>query len=405
MKVDNTLFGKKIDFLLVYMLIGFVFLSFRGMPWGSGSSSVMAFMLFFAGVFGTFVFKWKELKLGPKVIYIPLLLILYSAFIWLFLDWDKIGSSIFFLIVMIFMFGIYVTAISKGHNLTYFAVPIIIILSFSVMWDGIDRLIQHEIFIARATGFSDNTDQIASILTVCIFLLRGKWKWLAFPAVGTILFTGSYWALMALVGCSLIAICKREVHLSRRFLLAVGVCVLVLFIAVTSSTNLRERVWQEDKVRAVIEERDFRAADSLDTRWYQNESVIDNFSFVGHGFYLETNKDGDIMTEQGRYGINIHNVPMLLLDDIGLLASLAWTFVTLSAIWVSKRYRYALLAIFIMSATGSADWWWFNLWMPFYFALLGLVSLEVMESKYVPRWEKYRGYYWKRFKRNSPKTQ
>ncbi len=398
-KKARTFFGRKVDFLLVYMIIGFVFLAFRGMPWGTGSSSVMAFMLFFAGVFGTLWFKRKSLTVGPKTIYMPLLVIVYSAFIWLFLEWDQIGSSIFFFVVMVFMFLIYVTALNKGHNLTWFAVPIICILSVSVMYDGLDRILHHEDFIGRATGFSDNTDQVASILAVCIFLLRDRWKWLAFPAMATILLTGSYWAVMALLGCAFVAICKREVSLSKQFLTALGTGILILLMIVVTSDSIRDRIWQEEKVRDVIEERDLRAADSLDTRAYQYESVIQNFSFVGHGFYLETNKDGDILTEQGRYGINIHNVPMLLLDDIGLLAALAWIFVTLVAIWVSKRYRYALLAVFIMSVTGSADWWWFNLWMPFYFTLIGLVSLEVMEGKAVPKWEKYREHYPKRFKR------
>ena len=396
----RTFFGRKVDFLLLYMIIGFVFLTFRGMPWGTGSSSVMAFMLFFAGVFGTLFFKRKELQLGSRFIYVPLLVIVASSFLWLFLDFDKIGSSLFFFIVMAFMFCIYVTAIKKGHNLTYFAVPVICILSVSVIWDGLSRLLHSEAFIARATGFSENTDQIASILVVCIFLLKGKWKWLAFPAMFTILFTGSYWAFMALVGCAIAACVFGEVNLSKRFVLTLLSMILLLVIVVASSGSIQERVWQSEKVKAVWEEKDLRAADSLDIRFYQNESVIENFNIIGHGFYLETNKDGDILTEQGRYGINIHNVPLLLLDDIGLLASLAWAFVTMIAIWVSKRYRYALLAIFIMSVTGSADWWWFNLWMPIYFALLGLVSLEIMESKQVPKWERYRGLNWKSIKKS-----
>lgn len=385
----KTIFGRKVDFLLVYMIIGFVFLSFRGMPWGSGSSSVMAFMLFFAGVFGTLWFKRNELSLGPKTIYIPLLLIVASSFLWIFLD-DELGIGIFYFFTLSFMFLIYLTAIKKGHDLTWFVVPIIIILCISVVWDGLDRLSQHQAFIARATGFSANTDQIASILAVCIFLLRGKWKWLAFPAMVTILFTGSYWALAALVGCSFVAIVKREVNLSRRFLLVLGCFIVGLTITVSVYDSLRERVWQDYQVIGAWEERSLRGSQSIDRRLDTAELVFENFSFVGHGLDLESDEDGGLHGQDNRYGINVHNVPLILLDNMGVVASLAWIFVTLFAIWVSKRYRYALLAIFIMSVTGSGDWWWFNLWMPFYFALIGLVALEIRERENTPRWLKYR---------------
>lgn len=397
----KMLFGRKVDFLLLYMIIGFVFLSFRGMPWGTGSSTVLAFMLFFAGVFGTLWFKRKELSFGPKVVYIPLLLIVASSFMWIFLD-DDLSIGIFYFVTLTFMFLLYLASMRKGYNLTWFAVPIIMILSASVMWDGVNRLLEHEAFIARATGFSENTDQVASILVVCIFLLGGRWKWLAFPAMITILFTGSYWALMALVGCGFIALVKKEVNLSKKFLTTLGCFVLLLVVVVASSTSIQERVWQVNQVQDAWEKGSLRGAQSLNTRLDANGEALRNFSFVGHGLDLEKDEDGGLHGQSNRYGINLHNVPLVLLDNMGVVAALSWLFVTLVAIYHSKRYRYALLAIFIMSATGSADWWWFNLWMPFYFALLGLVALEIKDKQLTPKWIRYRSnYVGKGFKKSS----
>jgi hypothetical protein len=105
-------------------------------------------------------------------------------------------------------------------------------------------------------------------------------------------------------------------------------------------------------------------------RLFQYKHMAHHFSFWGHG-----------------YNINVfdfyfvHNVPAIVADQVGVIAALAWCWVTLFCL-VRTRWKYAFAAVIALSLfdhfiwTQAAPWWW---------ALVGVASADATRNDLIFR--------------------
>ena len=87
-------------------------------------------------------------------------------------------------------------------------------------------------------------------------------------------------------------------------------------------------------------------------RWSVMLDSLHHITFLGHGFSTSTIGGGII-----------HNVPLIIMYQVGPLAAAAWLFVTVFCL-VKTKWKYAWVAIMAASVfdhylwTQFAPWWW-----------------------------------------------
>ena len=329
-------------------------------------TSVFALALIAVGCLTSLIYFRKKLNLGPKWIYIPLLIILGSGLLRTIIGGEGLNTSGTYMLYLLIMFGLFMTVRIKGESVLWIVVPIVIVYGTCVLVDEVMNL------GFRASGLSGNPNLIAAMLAFCIFFLRGKWKWLIPLALAAIVCTGSYWALGALVVCGLFKLVRPGLHLGEGLfgftsgLLAVVVVLLLVLGAFGS-------VWNVDKVSNIFliakSEGFVEGIDSATHRLDDYRYVRDNFSFFGNGLLNAS--------QVTNYRV-IHNVPLMIADELGILAALAWLFTMVFGIYKVPKYRLVLLVMLLISVTGC---YWFWHWASLgtcYWLTMGLVSKESM---------------------------
>ena len=115
------------------------------------------------------------------------------------------------------------------------------------------------------------------------------------------------------------------------------------------------------------------AAGLTSGRWYAIVEAVRNFSFIGHGYSLSTVGGGIV-----------HNMPLIIMYQIGPFAALAWLFVSVYCL-IKTGWKYAWVAILAMGVwdhdiwTQMAPWWW---------ALVGVSTASGLKSDLIFRRQK-----------------
>jgi hypothetical protein len=94
-------------------------------------------------------------------------------------------------------------------------------------------------------------------------------------------------------------------------------------------------------------------------RWTGWKRATQNISWLGHGYEL---------TEFNFY--TVHNVPLIVADQIGPIAALAWLF-TVVACLVKTRWKYLFVAVLALSMLDHLVWTMFAPWLP---VMLGIAT-------------------------------
>ena len=105
-------------------------------------------------------------------------------------------------------------------------------------------------------------------------------------------------------------------------------------------------------------------------RWMPIVEAVRSFSVVGHGYSLSTAGGGVV-----------HNMPLIIMHQVGPFAALAWVFVSIYCL-VKTGWKYAWVAILAMSV------WDHYLWTqmaPLWWALVGVTTASGLKSDLIFR--------------------
>jgi len=360
--------------LLVFPLWG----AFTG--WPSVTAIFGYSFIFVACAYSLYYFK-KQLRIGSLWLFVPLLILLFLALLRLAVGSEPIGDRVLLSSYLLLMIVFYFTAKQKGESLLWFVIPAIVIYSINVIADGILH------FGSRARGLSTNPDTLAAMLMFCIFMLRGRWVWLVPLGLAAIMWTGSYWAFSGLVvGGIVYLISKRkEFRWNSRFARMLIVCLVLfcVFIGAGFATGMAERLLSLERITIVTQDVNSPAdlIRNIDTATYgrltfYKYAFVDHFSWLGNGL---NNVDNSPFVE-GIGRMLIHNVPSMVMFELGPLALLAWLVTIGYGIWKSKKYRYVLIAILTLSVFGGSEFYTWYTFGSYYFLTLGLVGCEMQSG-------------------------
>jgi len=372
-QIQEARANNRISLPTIYIGLGLFVVAQHGyLLWGTSSTVMLGYMLLVAGMgYALYYFRHSLPKPNTFVFY-PLAFIVVLAAARMFYGSESVSTSSMYFLLLLFMFGLYYVATIKGPDLLKFAGPAVLLFGTTTIVDGLWGVGTEDNF--RASGICGNCNTVAALLCVLVFMLRGKWKYLTPAALLAIVFTGSYWALVATtLACAFGLVTKRIDWKSRMSLVVVA--LLVVTVVAGFGVGKFSKVWQTDRVIG---------GDAGPRLGVFKEALLDA-SILGHGFQPNSHQELDddlslVPNEESRYGQPVHNVPLMIMDDLGILALVAFLVAMGYALYKTRRYKLALLALIVVSFTGQFDYWWFNALMPVYFVVMGVVSWEILQE-------------------------
>lgn len=299
---------------------------------------------------------------------IPVGVILVSAFLGIFTHGQASTDSFYLaylvLAVVVLLYG---TIVSRWTLL--WILPMALLSIPAMVVGGIFAPVVGGYGLTGNSGLAGTLCGLAFV--VGLLFLKGKMRWfLLVPMLG-VFFAGDHWTWIGLAVVAIAMVVSRDFHFSRLWAAsAVGLVVVAALVGLKlgyteplygfgQSSNL-------DNPESTYS--------TLGYRLPMVEKVFANTSLLGHGAQLDTTNEG-----LNRYGGLVHNVPMMIWDDLGPLAALAWLFLMVRAVVRSQEYRYILVFVLVTSMFSYWFWWPLGLGM-FSMLLLGLAEGPVTET-------------------------
>lgn len=312
------------------------------------------YLLLVLGV-SLFMFRhWEQVKevgLGDKRIWIPLLVIVAGIGLSGAVNGETLQSKFSPLFMGASLFAVYIIARVLGRDIFRFLIPFVVIGSVSVIVLGL-------VFPGQYTGgFITNYCASAGYLIFGALVYQGRWKLALMLIAGVgLFFIGALEAVFIVGVLGIVLLIRRD--FSRQLPLACG--VLLLLIGVWGALGYLTPLYEGNNNLAILynlitgqASLDTNSAIGLTTgRWVPIVEAVRNFSFIGHGYSLSTVGGGVV-----------HNMPLIIMNQVGPFAALAWIFVTIFCL-VKTGWKYIWVAVIAMAVwdhylwTQMAPWWW-----------------------------------------------
>lgn len=362
----------------------------KSLTFGSSSDTFLflpwvGFGLILIGLICLFDNKWEEFKkyLGPKVIWIPLLVIVGSAFARIIVDpsTKSFASAALFAI----MFALYAAARKLGVKILWAFLPVVVIEAVSCIIQGIADHGYRAGGIVTSFRDSQHTANydIATcwlILGTCLVLGFNKGIKLRYLILiaAALYFVAAEEAIVALVCLGIVAIIRKDISKKTVPILIVLALCLGIGLAVGSTQDLYRGTC--DKVQALVTNKVITDDNSkYQIASYDNpmdsattgrvgvyKDAIKHIRPLGHGF------EGTKFSTK-----TVHNLPLIIVDQLGVLAALAWLFIVgyclRKSTWIYAWTAFIGLCI--------ADHFLWDQCAPWFFVLVGLSLTIPIQDK------------------------
>lgn len=310
---------------------------------------------------------WEQIKAvgcGDKKVWIPLAVIVVGMGISGAVNGVTIQDKVSPAFMGLALFGLYLTARVLGKDLLLPVVAFVVIGSVSVVVTGLVNPGQY------TGGFITNYCASAGYLIFGALMYRGKRQWALLLIAGVGLFFIGALEAVFIVGVLGITLLVRR-DLSSRFI--IGASVVAILVAIWGMLGYLGPLYEGNQNLAILRGL-LTGQTPLDTnsviavtsgRWTAIVEAARNFSFIGHGYSLSTAEGGIV-----------HNMPLIIMHQVGPFAALAWLFVSVYCL-VRTKWKYAWVAVLAM---GVWDHYLWTQMAPFWWVLIGVTTASGMES-------------------------
>lgn len=305
--------------------------------------------------------------LGPRWVWIPMLVIVTSMLLRLVVYHDI--AELASLLMGVSLFGVYLSARTLGKAILKPMPYAVLVLAFSVMVFAltIDR--------GQDTGgLITNYQASAGYMILGFIVSPREWKDRLLLPVGVAIFlTGSLEAYVAIFVLGIVVLVRKD--WSRRLwlsLAAVACLMAVWFLVGWGETLYKQPLGNIKGVYELItgEYTDLKQTEFLATtgRWEIIEKAMGDIRLLGHGYNLTH-----------LHNNTVHNVPLVIVDQLGVVAGLAWLVASVYLL-VKTQWEYTWLTVMVLGIfdhytwTQFAPWWW---------ALAGVTSVAVVDNRYI----------------------
>lgn len=328
---------------------------------------VLGYLLVLLGV-ALFVFRnWKQIKetgLGDRRVWIPLVVIAAAMAMSGFVNGITFQAKLSPLFMGVALFGVFMVARVLGESILRMLAPFVIIGSISVIVSGIISPGQY------TGGFITNYCAAAGYLIFGVLVYQGRWRWLLLliAAVG-LFFIGALEAVFIVGILGIVLLVRRD--FSEGFI--VGISLMALLVIVWVALGYLQPLYEGNHNLAILYGL-VTGQIPLDTngisavtsgRWEPIVEAVRSFSFIGHGYSLSTVGGGIV-----------HNMPLIIMHQVGPFAALAWLLVSFFCL-IKTGWKYIWVAVLAM---GVFDHYLWTQMAPWWFALVGVTTASSLRS-------------------------
>ena len=280
----------------------------------------------------------KKITLGPKYMWIPLVVIMGVVLLRGILYDVSVGT--FEIGFISLMFAGYLAGRVCGRQL-FFLLPIIVItLSFFIYIDAILRPGM------TTGGIMDprNYNLSVAVLIFGTILTTWKRKWIVMAiALPAIFLTGASEGILVVAVIAILALMRKD--WSHRLWLPAG-ALSIVFLA-TFYTGMTDTLYA--RAHSILT--DTTESSAVTERIDGYKLALTDFRFLGHGY-------NPTLTQAPNYDVrSIHNVPLRALYELGPIVALAWCYAMLVGC-IKTKYKYAFAAILAFSLVDHLMWTW-----------------------------------------------
>jgi hypothetical protein len=309
---------------------------------------------------------WQD-WLGDWRIFVPLLIVVLFMGISGLIPGNSLGISIAPLLMGIALFATYVVGRKLGVALFRALIPFVVLGAVIAMVLGI---LNPGIPAAFTNGLITNYCACAGFLIFGGVVNQGKWQWvlLIVTLVGTF-FIGALEAVFILGVLGIAIFVRRD--FSKPFFITAGVLVLLVglwlplgyLVALYTGNHNIQTLGNIVSGEMSVDTVSLRVLTS--GRWEPIVDAVKNIQFFGHGYTLSLVSGGIV-----------HNIPLIVVHQIGPIGGLAWLFVMVWCLFKTK-WKYAWIMVLAMNC------WDHYLWTQMFqvtWLLIGISSTSLIKS-------------------------
>jgi len=324
---------------------------------------------------------WK-MSLGPKWVWIPMFIIALSmtARVVITPNMDAVASALYGWVLVC----LYLVARDLRKDLVKVLLPFVIVEALSVIIYGLwlnPGQIAGGIITSPPNALHEANYVIATgYLVFGAVLLRGKWQWALIGLVLVALFfTGAMEAVVVVGVLGVVVLIRRDWGRRLWIPLAWVFAVIVIWVAFGSGGQLYQ--YAADRVNSVkaivtgqqtvvVQGKTYDSSQfgelALHGRLQVAIDAIKNVSWLGHGVVMDNNSANPV-----------HNVPLIIMDQIGPVAAIAWLFMVIM-LTIKTKWKYAWIAVLTLSIFDHFLWDQLSGWL---YLLAGLSTVELGKQK------------------------
>jgi hypothetical protein len=320
------------------------------------------------------------ITLGSKWVWIPMLIIIGSCYlripIYGFQNTD-IAGALFFSV----MFGLYLASRIIGDKILIAFLPATIIEAISTIILG---LMNPGVFSAGILSSPPSTEQWTNYELAAGFMLfgfltyQGKYKWqLGTLVLVAMFFTGAPEGFFLTCLLMLLIVIRRDWNW-RKVGITAGIILPIILAWTLLGFTFDYHLWGRIPYSFLSfnipshavpsEQLGWVAPNPIWSRIYGYQNAIKNFSLLGNGITLV-----------GNTPMTVHNVPGIIIDQIGIIAGIAWTTASIYLLKASK-YKYLWVVFLAMGLVdhytwgNAAPWWW---------AIAGMTMVSEVKNDFI----------------------
>lgn len=313
--------------------------------------------------------NWQNLNWGDKKIYIPLLVIVASMGLSGFINGDSIGGKVAPLFIGGALFFAYVVSHNLGIAIFRMLIPFVVLGAIIAVVIGILNP------GVPSGGLITNYCASAGFLIFGAVVNQGKRQWvLVLIALISVFFIGALEGVFIVGVIGILVLARRDYN--KYLLISLGV-LLIMATVLALTGNLVQLYRGNNNLAVLFEIVTGKVPINMDTmnaitsqRWEVYAEAISRFNIIGYGYSFDLS--------QGR---NIHNVPLNIMNQVGVLAAISWLGLSIYCA-IKTKWHYAWIAILAMSIWDHYLWTQFG---PYFWCLVGVSTASNIKSDLIFR--------------------
>jgi hypothetical protein len=315
--------------------------------------------------------RWQD-WLGDWRVFVPLLIVVLFMGISGFVPERHDGISIAPLFMGLAMFATYVVGRKLGVSLFRALIPFVVVGAVIAIILGI---LNPGVPASMTNGLITNYCACAGFLIFGGVVNQGKWQWvlLTVMLVG-VFFIGALEAVFIIGVLGVAVIIRRD--FSKPFLIVASVLVLLASIwlslghltALYTGNHNIESLGNITLGKVPVDTTSLRVLTS--GRWEPIVNALKDIKFFGHGYTLSL-----------EHGGIVHNIPLIVVHQVGWVGGLAWLFVMVWCLFKTK-WKYAWIMVLAM---GVFDHYLFTQFPPYIPILIGVSTTSTIKSDLIFR--------------------